>query len=611
MQYKEFTVINFKGIQNLNLRFDNIPLSPIVTLVGLNESGKTTILEALNFFYESLEEKDEIKIQPQKVEAVHSLIPKRLRDNFNGEIVVGAVLTLEESDNALISDMCASYKIKPLEIGSELSIRHSFNFRNSRFNENYQEWNIYIRAKKARGSLEFEVEDDHEVWGPLVDALEKRIPPIIYYPNFLFNFPERIYLEPTLDEAEEQIFYRRLVQDVLDSLKNDLTISDHLVARAQSPDDSDSEALESVVNKMSSRIAQVAFDPQLSVFGHSPATRSIRVIGPKRDEAKNAWFLEIKIKDGDDTFYVRERSLGFRWFFAFLIFTQFRVQRTEGDFKPLFLFDEPASNLHQTAQQRLLRAFEQLSNEHGTRIVYTTHSHHLVEPKWLEGTYIVKNQALSYEVDTAYTSAMTDISVVKYRTFVSAYPDQRTYFQPILDVLDYRPSNLESIPNVIMLEGKNDFYAISYMNDVMLGNLTNLNLLPGGGAGSVDCPIQLYYAWGRDFRVLLDSDSEGISQKQRYKNKFGKIVDGRLFTLEDMSPDFVDTRIEDLFEKDDQLTIQRAIQPEAMEFDKHKFFLAIQECLVCKKNLHLTAPTIRRFKELISQLSRLFDESLN
>ena len=65
------------------------------------------------------------------------------------------------------------------------------------------------------------------------------------------------------------------------------------------------------------------------------------------------------------------------------------------------------------------------------------------------------------------------IELHRYRQFVASYPDQTTYFQPILDVLDYRPSALENIPDVVMVEGKNDFYTLKYIKEIILGKGLN------------------------------------------------------------------------------------------------------------------------------------------
>jgi hypothetical protein len=56
------------------------------------------------------------------------------------------------------------------------------------------------------------------------------------------------------------------------------------------------------------------------------------------------------------------------------------------------------------------------SNGH-VSIIYTTHSHHLIDPLWLESTYIVKNQALDYDDEESFDSRLTDIKMEPYRSF--------------------------------------------------------------------------------------------------------------------------------------------------------------------------------------------------
>jgi hypothetical protein len=49
MQFLSFEVENFKGIVHLDLDFYPRQQRNIYTIVGLNESGKTTVLESFNF----------------------------------------------------------------------------------------------------------------------------------------------------------------------------------------------------------------------------------------------------------------------------------------------------------------------------------------------------------------------------------------------------------------------------------------------------------------------------------------------------------------------------------------------------------------------------------
>ena len=75
----------------------------------------------------------------------------------------------------------------------------------------------------------------------------------------------------------------------------------------------------------------------------------------------------------------------------FLLMTSFHGLDDDGP-KSLFLLDEPASNLHSTAQAELLKSFRSLVEK--CDLVYTTHSHHLIDVRWLDGAYVVKNAAL-------------------------------------------------------------------------------------------------------------------------------------------------------------------------------------------------------------------------
>lgn len=285
-----------------------------------------------------------------------------------------------------------------------------------------------------------------------------------------------------------------------------------------------------------------------------------------------------------------------------MLLTQFRLSREKGTI-PVFLLDEPASNLHQTAQQRLLKALGELRRKADVSVIYTTHSHHLIDPERLESTYVVMNRALDYEKDDDYTSNMTDVAIERYRAFVGNNPNQTTYFQPILDVLDYRPSNLENVPDVVMTEGKYDFYSLGLAQlalEVAAGE--QLNVMPGGGAGGLEDPIKLYLAWGRNFVVLLDGDTEGRDQKRRYEDVLGPAVADRIVTLDELGLTGKPRRMEDLFVESDKKAIQSAKYPSAPKHTKRHFNLAVQEKLVAGDASNLSEATLDNFRNLLAVL---------
>jgi energy-coupling factor transporter ATP-binding protein EcfA2 len=115
----------------------------------------------------------------------------------------------------------------------------------------------------------------------------------------------------------------------------------------------------------------------------------------------------------------------------FLLMTSFQGESSTQS-KPLFLLDEPASNLHPSAQAELLQSFEKLL--YRCNLVYTTHSHHLINVRWLDAAYVVKNSALGSLNINDYMSnrvgAHTSVTATLYRQFVTEHPNQVSYFQP-------------------------------------------------------------------------------------------------------------------------------------------------------------------------------------
>ncbi len=181
-------------------------------------------------------------------------------------------------------------------------------------------------------------------------------------------------------------------------------------------------------------------------------------------------------------------------------------------------------------------------------ILYSTHSHYLIEPRWLEGAFIVFNDAVDYERDLAKEADNrpidTNIHVQRYRDFVGQHPDKLTYFQPILDKLDYVPGKLDFVDHMVFVEGKIDFYILEYFR-VQLGDKQKFRFMPSSGANDLGPLISLYLGWGRNFLVLLDDDKAGRNAKDRYKSDWF-LTDASVSTLGDMSEKLKGKKIEGL-----------------------------------------------------------------
>lgn len=578
MRFTHFKIHDFRGIQHVDLALGSSPNSNVYTLVGLNESGKTTILEAINHFTYKTETLEPLELKGYSITDPHSLIPIAHRSNFNGEVLITVGLLCEDEDEKRIAS--ALEKELGFQIAKSIGafeISQHIVFKNSQHDKTGSNnlWTITFSGRKKHQKKDHPLEG--EDWQKAVAAVKPLIPSILYFPNFLFDFPDKIYLEDTGSNDELHSFYRLVLQDVLDSLGNETNLETHLLARAKSGDRNDKKNLEGLLLQIGRHVTKTVFDAWNRMFQQRMGDKKV-VVGCDCDDAGHC-FLEMKIEDSDGYYLISERSLGFRWFFVFLLLTQYRGFRKSSPRNVLFLFDEPASNLHATAQAQLLQSFARLSAQ--CCIIYTTHSSHLINPDWLEGTFVVRNAGLDYEREVNdYSAQKTNITVTPYRQFVVKHPDQTSYYKPILDVLEYVPSRLDPLQDVVMLEGKNDFYVLRYVRTQIGSSDDSLSLLPGMGSGGLETPIKLYLAWGRGFVVLLDSDKEGRKQKKRYLEKFGASVHGKIITLEDIDPMWKNIAMEKLFTDNDRLGIQNRIFPNQSVFNKTYFHRAIQELIL-------------------------------
>ncbi len=608
MKHTHFEIWNYKGIEHLRFDLNTTPTSQVYTLVGLNESGKTTILEAMAFFESRIRNVDPISQPGFSKDDLYRLIPRHKAGIFNGSIKIEVGYEFNDFEKNQIKEFLAAelgfYLDQDIE--DRFTVELEFEFVNSIIQDVdpkliYSNLSAFGKTKKAKKIRELEGDD----WRKMVGFVKTIMPHILFFPNFLFDFPDRIYLEHPPAPAPIHNFYRQVIEDILHTYDPNASLEDHILSRIRGDASLLSylrESLESVLLKMRSLVSQRVFSEWNRIFGTTAVDKEI-VFEPFKTKTEvggeevERIYLQVRLKEGSEYSKISERSLGFRWFFVFLLLTQFRGFRggTQRN-NLLFLFDEPASNLHSAAQALLLKNFGQFP-ENAT-LIYATHSHYLINPDWLEGTYIVKNSAIEGKETDFLHSANTKVTLHKYREFVASHPNQTTYFQPILEVLDYSPSKLENVPNVIMLEGKNDFYTFKYIFEVVLNGKFNLNLLPGGGAGTLDAPIQLYLAWGRNFVALLDSDEAGAKEKLRYQDKFGGLVTDRIFTLSDINTTWSKLSMESLFSEKEKIRIQNFAYPGASKFSKTHFNRAIQEAYLTGKDLKITKTTVSKFQKI-------------
>lgn len=605
MIYQAFTFKNFKGIESMRLDLSG----DVTTLIGLNESGKTTILEAIFCFSYGAEDLEFINPGMASLRVPEQWIPIAKRGNFNDTIEICAHVELSSEDKrALRAHMRSEFGLRLADVPGSLRICERHRFENSRFVETSRRWSLDVRGTKGQQRNARKYGGSTDEWHGAVTFLADRLPRIWYFPNFLFELPERFALTDdgsagSEEEHDKSKFYRSTFEQILSQLGSGANLDTHVVERLGSVERADQRSLNSLLLDMGRVITTTIFEGWDRIFGKRPVAQEVE-LAAQREEG-NA-FLELRIKGPDGYYDLSERSLGFRWFFMFLLMTSFHGVDADGP-PPLFLLDEPASNLHSSAQAELLKSFENLVDT--CRLVYTTHSHHLIDVRWLDAAYVVRNRALGSldfaDYVTQRVGANTAISATRYRQFVVDHPGQTSYFQPVLDLLDYRPSLLEPVPDVVLVEGKSDFFLLRYVVEI-LGLQTDLKFVPGGGAGALDPLVRLHVGWGKSFVILLDGDKEGQKQKARYEKEFGPVVEGRCVLLPDACGDSSTEEAEGLLSAEDRRSVVQAVYGSSGGTPRPKKALsnAIKELYARREMVELSQESLSRMQRLLDALAR-------
>ncbi len=546
MKITAFEIKNYKGITHARINLNGNKGS-IYTLVGLNESGKTTILEAINRFRH---DDKGIHAMAQKTllsESVESLVPKKNKDNFNDDISIAAHVKMDKVEIQTLANECRQekgFEIDVTQFPHEFKVTLKYHFKNSEHTSDTTYWNLFPFIKKAQ---EEQVEQEEPVeqvkqeflkitaiddeWQYIVNKIGELFPRIIYFPTFLFDLPERIQITEGESEIEGNAHFKLMIEDALASVSSDLKLQTHIIDRilkvepetafgqwmAKWMQSHEKENVEATLTKLSQKISAEIFGRWKEVLGADLGKKELLIepIIESGDNNERIVYLSFKVKDGYTAFKISERSLGFRWFFCFLLFTRFFRGNEKGE--SLFLFDEPASNLHSSAQSKLLESLKDIASDRND-IIYSTHSHYLINPLWLETTFIVSNGEptdANKIADADFGIEDANIQALPYKTFVGKHAKKGHYFQPVLDRLKVKLSPLVATRQGVFTEGKSDFYILNWYKEHHDTSL-KIDFIPIGGANSGSDLMSLYLGLCLDFVFLLDGDKEGNKAKARY-----------------------------------------------------------------------------------------------
>lgn len=629
MKLAGFDIKDFKGIRDAKIRFGHNDVARVHTLVGLNESGKTTLLEAMHSFSPDVETQLVVRSAKSVQEQREQAVPRDKIANYSGEVSITAHVEASAEDWDVLRRQLATdcdLLVDEQSLPSSFTFRLVHKYQKGDFTGTVRNVNIPDLRVKRKRQKNFRAPDQAELV-VFCRAIQGRLPTIAYYPTFVFDFPKRIYLTDR-DKTPRNQFYKQLFQDILDFDGNGYTIEESILARIHKAENqgpwekwfasfvgtSEEDKVKQVISRAERAVTKLVFSKWNEVFGENAGAKEISIDlqyergkdvqsqsgGDEEASIHDAW-IRFRIKDGPNVFSVDDRSLGFRWFFSFLLFTQFRIHR-ESQRPTIFLFDEPASNLHAAAQKKLLESFPAIAQP-PHRLFYSTHSHYMVEPKWLEQAYIVFDRLSSPDESIIEASTQSDstvdIKVIPYRKFVQERPNQTSYFQPILDTLEVRPSSFDYKTGGLIVEGKSDYYFIRYASMAIGVDLGPI--FPAYGSGTMGSLVALHRGWGLPVRIMFDSDRGGKDGQKKLKRDLALSGD-EYVELTNLCSSA--KQIEDIFSDGDR----SLLVGDTSENKKTVLLRRVQELLAASEFANLDAATIRNMRDLVAALEKFMAE---
>jgi hypothetical protein len=231
VRYKSFRIRNFKGIKDTTVELHGATGANVFAFVGLNESGKTTLLEAIHSF--SPDDATSELLGGETGVPFKDRVPRHLISEFSGDVSVVATLSVSLEDKRAIarSILHQGFKLS-IDIDSfpdEVTFERRQSFNNGDFKASVF---MLHTMPKVRGAKERKWRNCTPEESDFVrDTIYLWTPDIAYFPTFVFDFPKTIYLTDRGGSIDR--FYRRVFQDILDYDGRGHTIAKDIVGRVR------------------------------------------------------------------------------------------------------------------------------------------------------------------------------------------------------------------------------------------------------------------------------------------------------------------------------------------------------------------------------------------
>jgi len=507
MKFKSFQIKNYKSIIDTG----DVSLSGhdnITVLAGQNESGKSSVLEALNAFETGVFDADSKPFTTKgaliqsvrctyEVDDDNSLIEnltQGFRDEYSPKInEEGPIFDEKKIKTIKQFTLTRSYPNK--EGKSELEISHdTFEIVRAAILE--QE--IEEDEKKEDGTIEKKfgkkkiIELDDTNIASISNIFWSNITPkIILFNDFCDLLPDRITLADLKTKKTDVKGYR--------AVKNLEEILGVNFVDLYGKEDLEREAIRDEHNNTISVDFQKAWGQKI----HNDNKIEVKYDFEKRatdDTSYVNFYTETKDRQ---KLKPHQRSKGLIWFLSFWI--ELNAQNSSNQ-QLILLADEPGLYLHVKAQADILKLFKKLSGEEH-QIIYTTHSPNLIESEKLSRIKLVLNDPKEGTILEPVTTSKIDSQ------------NKQDALQPVANAIGFSVSAFAfSSQKTLILEGISDYFYYLGMRKI-LGRKEGYSFVPGIGVRKQNTLISFCIGYGIDWVAVFDDDStRGLDSQKTFED---------------------------------------------------------------------------------------------
>lgn len=364
MKLKKFCIEGFRGYKDkVCLEFDDL-----VTLIGKNDAGKSTVLEAMDTFFNGtkLDAGDyniELQVKEIKLTAIFESLPSQLIIDETNHINL-------EDEYLLNSD--GYLEIQKLYKGATPSNKESFIIANHPSNENLNDLlTLKITPLKARAnSLGIDLT-------PIDQTKKSEIRQQIWQESDIELNLQKILIK---DEDTKKISDKLEIYTPSFALfKSDRPSTDQ-DAEAQDPMNI---AIKEAMKSQEARLKVIARKVEREVKAIADQTvaklktMDLDLANELNPVFKTDWGKVFKLSlTGEEAIPINKRGSGVR---RLILLNFFRVKAEQAKsgkqtINTIYAIEEPETSQHPDNQKMLMKAFRELSEHNNSQVIFTTHT---------------------------------------------------------------------------------------------------------------------------------------------------------------------------------------------------------------------------------------------